>query len=136
MNITTRITRKALMLGLFGALLAPACATTPKGPPTPVELDGTKWKLVMIGGQLDGRVIQFKKRGKDSYQGTLIEAGRVLQNVVGLQMGTEIFNVQQKGVNQYQGMYKAISGSGAIVERELDLFVDGNALTWNQENAV
>src|SRR5262249_38116482 len=124
MNITTTITRKALLFGLFGALLAPACATTPKGPPQPIELDATKWKAVTLGGMLDGRVVQFKKKGKDYYQGTLVEAGRVLQNVVGLQMGAEIFSVQKKGLNQYQGMYKAISASGSIVERELDMFID------------
>ena len=49
-------------------ILAQACATggaTPAAPTGPIELDGTRWKLIALGGSLDGRVVQFKKRGAE-----------------------------------------------------------------------
>jgi hypothetical protein len=113
-----------------------SCATSAPAPTGPVELDGTKWKLVMIGGSLDGRVIGFKKKGKDGYIGTLLETGRQLQAVVGLELGREIFSIQKKSDKEYQGVYKHIDKAGNISEREVIVFVDGNNLTWNQESAV
>src|SRR5687768_10569750 len=110
------------------ALMAQGCATAPKADPSkPIELDGTKWKLVAINGQLDGRVIQFKRKSKDGYEGTLVEIGRRLAGVVGLQLGTVIFTIRNKGVNQYEGYYKDITPSGNQSDRELNLSVDGDS---------
>src|SRR5437763_11029879 len=56
----------AVLALVVSAFLAQGCATSGGAAPAPsgpVELDGTRWKLVALGGSLDGRVIQFKKRG-------------------------------------------------------------------------
>src|SRR5947207_2025614 len=89
------------------AALAPACATgggdaqpgsaaTAEAASGPVELDGTKWKLVMLGGNLDGRVIEFQKRGSDGYVGKLVEPGRKLRDAIGIQPGFEMLQLKRK----------------------------------------
>src|SRR5262245_40456806 len=129
------VTRKVLSLILLG-FVAQACASAPAKPTGPIELDGTVWKLVALGGSLDGRVIEFKKRGANGYLATLKEPGRKLQNAVGVNVGTEIFILVTKGENQYEGTYKAYDASGGLVEKEVTLFVNADGLSWNLENAV
>jgi hypothetical protein len=128
---------------LLCGLLAQACATTGSSdssaaaaPSGPVELDGTRWKLVALGGQLDGRVVQFKKRGSSAYEGKLVTLGRRLQDVVGLQEGYVLFQLKKKGENEYEGIYKSIDPKGGQADKEVNIFVNGNNLTWNQESAV
>jgi hypothetical protein len=68
----------ALLVVSVGAALltSSGCATGgPPAPKGPVELNNTKWKLSIAGGRFDGRVVAFKKKGKDGYIGTLAEKG-------------------------------------------------------------
>ncbi len=122
------------------AMLTPACATGgasgPPAPTGPVELDGTRWKLVALGGNLDGRIIEFHKRGSDGYVGQLVEVGRRLRDVVGLKPGFEMLQLKKKSENEYEGVYKSVDPSGTQADKEVVVFVNGNNLTWNQESAV
>jgi uncharacterized protein (DUF2147 family) len=125
---------------LFG-VLAQACATggsaaAPAAPTGPAELDGSKWKLVALAGSLDGRVIQFKKRGSNGYEGKLVSLGRRLQDVVGLQEGFVMFQLKRKSDNEFEGVYKAIDPKGGQQDKEVVMFVNGSSMTWNQESAV
>jgi hypothetical protein len=115
-----------------------ACATSggPPPPSGPVALDGTRWKLVALGGNLDGRVIEFHKRGSDAYIGQLVDPGRRLRDVVGLKPGFEMLQLKKKKENEYEGVYKAVDASGGQADKEVVVFVNGNNLTWNQESAV
>jgi hypothetical protein len=119
------------------ALFVGACATGGSASSSaPVELDGSKWKMVAIGGQLDGRVIQFKKKGSDGYIGTLTEMGRRLEGVVGAQVGMQIFSLRQMKPNEYEGVYSSIEPNGNKREVEVSLSVAGDNISWNQETAV
>jgi hypothetical protein len=145
MNTQKRMSRSwrrpltsVVALLVFG-MLAQACATSGSSPPAPsgpVELDGTRWKLVAIGGQLDGRIVEFKKRGANGYSGKLVSLGRRLQDVVGLQEGYEMFQLKKKSETEYEGVYKSIDPKGGQADKEVVVFVNGNQLTWNQESAV
>ncbi len=112
-----------------------SCATAPSTPAGPIELDGTKWKLLVIAGSIDGRVVQFKRKGKGAYVGNLVELGNKLRNAVGIHEGMEVFSLREKATNQYEGVYKAVSGSGDIAEKEVVVFFKHDSFTWNQENA-
>jgi hypothetical protein len=128
----------ALAILLCG-VLAQACATggsSPAAPSGPVELDGTRWKLVALAGQLDGRVVEFQKRGSNGYSGKLVSLGRRLQEVVGLQEGFEMFQLKKKSDTEFEGVYKSIDPKGGQADKEVIVFVNGNTLTWNQESAV
>jgi uncharacterized protein (DUF2147 family) len=128
----------ALAFLVFG-VLAQACATSGSSTPAPTgpaELDGSKWKLVALAGALDGRVVQFQKRGSNAYEGKLISLGRRLQDVVGLQEGFVMFQLKRKGDNEFEGVYKAIDPKGGQQDKEVVVFVNGNSMTWNQESAV
>lgn len=134
-------TRKHALFTLFllGCLVQ-ACATGgssgPPAPTGPVELDKTRWKLVALGGNLDGRIVEFKKRGSDGYEGELVDVGRRLRSVVGLEAGFKMFSLRKKGENEYEGVYKSVDPSGAQADKEVVVFVNGNQMTWNQETAV
>jgi hypothetical protein len=124
---------------LFFGVLAPACATSGPAPAAqtgPVELDKTEWKLVALGGALDGRVVEFQKRGSNGYSGKLKVIGRRLQEVVGLQEGFEMFQLKRKSDNEFEGIYKSIDPKGGQQDKEVVIFVNGNSMTWNQESAV
>jgi uncharacterized protein (DUF2147 family) len=130
----------ALAFLVFG-VLAQACATSssssaPAAPSGPAELDKTKWKLVALAGALDGRIIEFQKRGSSAYEGKLVSLGRRLQDVVGLQEGFVMFQLKRKGDNEFEGVYKAIDPKGGQQDKEVVVFVNGNTMTWNQESAV
>jgi hypothetical protein len=145
MNTEQRMSRSwrrpltsVLALFVFG-VLAQACAASSSNPPPPsgpVELDGTRWKLVALAGQLDGRIVEFTKRGSNGYSGKLISLGRRLQDVVGLQEGYEMFQLKKKGDNEFEGVYKSIDPKGGQADKEVVVFVNGNTMTWNQESAV
>ena len=124
-------------LGLAQAFATGGGAAAPAAAPTgPIELDGTRWKLVMLAGNLDGRVVEFHKRGDDGYSGKLVEMGRKLRDAMGVQAGFEIFQLKRKNVNEYEGVYKAVDNAGAVQNKEVVVFVAGNNLNWNQESAV
>jgi hypothetical protein len=128
----------ALAILLCG-VLAQACATggsnaAAPAPSGPVELDKTRWKLVALAGQLDGRVVEFQKRGSNAYSGKLVTLGRRLQDVVGLQEGYELFQLKRKSDTEFEGTYKSID-KGGQVDKEVFISVKGNTFTWNQENA-
>jgi hypothetical protein len=138
-------TRRFLTLSVACLVLslAPACATSggaaapaAAAPSGPIELDGTRWKLVMLAGNLDGRVVEFHKRGSDGYSGTLVEMGRKLRDAMGIQPGFELLQLKRKKENEYEGVYKAIDAGGAVQNKEVVVFVSGNNLNWNQESAV
>jgi hypothetical protein len=101
-----------------------------------VELDKTRWKLVAVAGQLDGRVIEFQRRGSDAYSGKLVVLGRRLQDVVGLKEGFEMFQLRRKAENEYEGTFKSIDPNGSQVDKEVYISVKGNTFTWNQEAAT
>lgn len=124
----------APVVASLGGCATGGSAAAPSG--EPIELDGTKWKLVALGGVLDGRVIEFKKRGQDGYEATLVEPGRRLRDAVGVRPGEVIFKLRRKSPNEYEGMYKAIDSSGNSTEREVVVFTSGGTLSWNQESAV
>ena len=139
---TSMPTRRFLTLSAACLILAfaPACATSggtaAPAPTGPIELDGTKWKLVMLAGSLDGRVVEFHKRGEDGYSGKLVELGRKLRDAMGIQPGFEMFQLKRKKENEYEGVYKGIDANGAVSNKEVVVFVAGNNLNWNQESAV
>jgi hypothetical protein len=125
---------------LFFGVLAQACATSGSSSPPPAsgpaELNGTKWKLVALAGSLDGRVVEFTKRGESAYEGKLVNLGRRLQDVVGLKEGFVMFQLKRKNDTEFEGVYKAIDPSGSQQDKEVVVFVNGNTMTWNQESAV
>ncbi len=124
-----------LVLGLVG-LTAQGCATSgPPAPTGPIELNGTKWKLLVAGGRFDGRVVEFKKKGKDGYIGSLADKGQRLRDAVGIDIGREIFTIRLKKENEYEGVYKAVGADGSISDVEVVVFVSGNTMTWNLESA-
>jgi hypothetical protein len=141
MNIRPRIARGLTLILAAGALsiAAQGCATS--GPPAPssgpIELDGTRWKLVALGGSLDGRVVEFHKRGSNGYIGELVDLGRRLRSVVGLQTGYEMFQLKKTDKeNEYEGIYKSVDPKGGAQDKQVLVFVNGNQLTWNQESAT
>jgi hypothetical protein len=62
--------------------------------------------------------------------------GRKLRDAMGIQPGFEMFQLKRKKENEYEGVYKAVDGSGAVQNKEVVVFVAGNNLNWNQESAV
>jgi hypothetical protein len=134
------ILRLVLCSILLGVTVAGAGACASSGgaskPTGPVELDGSRWKLVVAGGKMDGRVVEFKKRG-DGYVGVLVEPGMQLRNATGVDVGTlNLFSLKPKGVNEYAGVYKAVASDGSVIDKEVNVFIDGDNLTWNLESAT
>jgi hypothetical protein len=149
LNRTSRSLRSSATRVLAGVVLmvsgvlAQACATSggssggaPAASDGPVELDKSRWKLVALAGALDGRVVEFQKRGDDGYSGKLVDLGRRLRDVVGLDVGYEVFQLKRKKPNEYEGIYQAIDPKGGIMAKEVIVFINGNSMTWNQESAV
>jgi hypothetical protein len=130
----------ALTLAFALGVISQGCATSggsaAPAPSGPVELDNSRWKLVALGGQLDGRIVEFHKRGSDGYEGLLVDFGRRLRDVVGLKQGFPMFQLKKKSETEYEGVYKSVDPSGAQADKEVVVFVNGNTLTWNQESAV
>jgi hypothetical protein len=118
-------------------VLSVGCATTSSATPSaPVELDGTRWKLVVAGGRMDGRVVQFKKKGI-GYEGIIMEGGVRLAQTTGVDYGKQwIFSIKPRGTNEYTGVYKNIMTDGSFQDQELELFVSGDTFSWNLESAT
>lgn len=118
-------------------LLQAGCATSSAAKSTgPVELNQSKWKLIVSGGRMDGRVVEFKKKGA-GYMAVLIERGHILRDVTGLNMGeTWIFSLRPKGTNEYEGTYREIGRDGSMAEKEVVVFINGDSLSWNLETAT
>jgi hypothetical protein len=131
-SVSALVTAAALALaGLTG------CASTSGASSSgePVDISDARYKLVISGGRMDGRVVEFKKRGA-GFMGCLVAGGSRLQNVTGLEMGTWVFSVRPKANNEYEGMYRNIMSDGSISEKEVVLFFDGKYMNWNLETAT
>ena len=140
MALCNRAARALRIFTLFATvpLLAAGCATggaTSAANAAPVELDGTKWKLIILAGKMDGRVVAFKKKGA-GYEALLEEPGPRLQGVPGIHAGAWAFLVRPKGNNEFEGAYRAFASDGSIPEKEVRLFVEGDTMTWDLESAT
>jgi hypothetical protein len=137
--------RSILFQAVLGALVLPAlmsaCATmnAPSKPIGAEQIRGVRYKLV---SGMDRRVIEFNIKG-GALVGTLVETGRVLSQVVGVQEGREFFSLSpdkgappENGVlNTFQGVYKNINADGSPSERECTVQFYEDKFTWNLESA-
>lgn len=114
-----------------------ACASTPVVPLKREELDGAKYKLVVISGRLDQRVVQFRKRGT-GFIGVLVTKGKFLQEIVGVADNMEMFKISPvEGIdNVYEGLFVTYQGDGARTEVEVKVNFYKDNLTWNLESAT
>src|SRR5689334_11515455 len=83
----------AVAVALLGGLLACASSSAPAAPSGPIELNGTRWKLITNRGKLDGRVVEFKKE-QGQYVGHLKEKGLQLRDLPGVPEGMNLFEMQ------------------------------------------
>lgn len=135
------VIQTALIMIMLGSatIVVQACATGTSAvvkPTGPVDLDKTQWRLVALGGSLDGRIVEFKRRGDDGYSGTLVDLGRRLRDVVGIKPGMQIFTLKRRAENEYEGIYKAIQTNGNYADKEIVVFIKDNTMTWDQESAI
>lgn len=133
--------KHGISVGLFATVLwLLGCASTGPvpGPSGPVELDNTRWKLVTIEGEMDGRVVQFQKTDKNRYVGILIDLGHRIRHVLGVSTGSAIFQLKRlKGQeNQYQGSYVAIQPTGRIQSFQTVVRIEGGNLMWDLAPAL
>lgn len=116
-----------------GGAASGAASSTPGAP---VVLDGARYKLLAAGGSLDGRVVEFLQRGK-SVMGCLASTGNKLRGVAGVDTGTWVFSLQEKGgPGEYEGVYRAINPDGSIQEKPVAVGFQGEGLSWNLESAT
>lgn len=113
------------------------CASTPSVPLKKDELDGAKYKLVVISGRLDQRVVQFRKRG-GGYVGVLVQKGKFLQELVGVPDDMEMFRIGpvEGSENAYDGVFITFQGDGSRTESEVKLTFYKDNFTWNLESAT
>jgi hypothetical protein len=127
-----------LWLALAAAAFA-GCATggssAPANPNEPVKLAGSRYKLLAAGGGLDGRVVEFIERG-EGLRGCLVAPGVKLRGVSGIDMGTWVYSLQKKGLNEYEGVYRAIGPDGSIQDKQVSVNFAGDNLGWNLESAT
>jgi hypothetical protein len=125
------------LLGLLAAFAG--CATSgssaPANPNEPVKLAGARYKLLAAGGGLDGRVVEFIERG-EGIRGCLAAPGSKLRGVSGLDLGTWVYSLQKKGMNEYEGVYRAIGADGSITDKPVNVSFSGDNLSWNLESAT
>jgi hypothetical protein len=114
-----------------------ACASTPVVPLKREEVDGAKYKLVVIAGRLDQRVVQFRKRG-GGYIGVLVAKGKFLQEIVGIADNMEMFKLSpvEGADNVYEGVYITYQGDGSRTEAEVKVNFYKDSLNWNLESAT
>ena len=120
---------------LFGGCASSGGATKPSGP---VAVDGARYKLIAGAMGLDGRVVEFKKRG-DGMMGCLVEPGIKLRNATGVELGSRVFSLKGKAggnPNEYEGAYKGINPDGSSTDHEVFVAFDGENMTWNLESAT
>jgi len=136
---------QAVLFALVLPALASGCATT-SGPVKPIghaQLDGARYKMVVGASSMDHRVIEFKAKG-EGLIGRLVEKGRVLSQIVGVEEGREFFSLApvkdaapEGGVlNTFQGIYKNINPDGSASERECVVQFYEDKLTWNLESST
>jgi hypothetical protein len=131
-NHTLLIALTALVPAVFAGCASSSGAAKPSGP---VPLDGARYKLIAAGGSLDGRIVEFKKRG-DGFMGCLVDAGMKLRSAPGIDLGIWIFSLKPKKENEYEGAYRAIGSDGAPNEKEVFVSFEGDNLSWNLESAT
>ena len=125
------------LLGSLFCLCFAACATggsstTPSGP---VVLEGARYKLLVAGGSLDGRVVEFLERG-DTLRGCLAAPGNKLRSVSGIDMGTWVYSLKKKDGEQWEGVYRSIGTDGSITDKPVSVSFQGESLSWNLESAT
>jgi hypothetical protein len=130
---------------LVGSMLVPAalgalssgCATaSAPAATTPIELDGTKWKLVTYLGKMDGRVVQFQKGGGGGYMAKMVEPGVALRDRAGVE-GMTAFTLTPTGtMNEYRGYFTTIGSEGGSQQQEVIVTVfNEDELRWNLESS-
>ncbi|HEY0706561.1 MAG TPA: hypothetical protein VGG33_07185 [Polyangia bacterium] len=134
-------TASSLVFSLFTAVAAISAGCASSGgasggaPAGPVAIDGARYKLLAAGGSLDGRVVEFVKRGS-TMRGCIVSLGNKLRGVAGVDMGTPVFNLQEKASNEYEGSYKAIMADGSMVDKQVAVNFQGESMSWNLESAT
>ena len=136
-------TMPRLLLAVVLATSTLACATsggnaTPAAPAGPIELDGTRWKMLMTpAGRLDLRIIQFKKQGT-GYLGLLKDFGLQLRSVPGIREDMVFFKLEATAgaINEYTGSYEAPGPDGVMSASIVNVSISGNRLIWNLGSAV
>lgn len=124
-----------LVAGLGAGFAGCASSSGATQPGAPVTLDGAQYKLLAAGGSLDGRVVEFLKRGP-GLMGCLISPGSKLRGVAGIENGTWVFSMQEKATNEFEGVYRAINADGSIAEKQVAASFNGDNLSWNLESAT
>lgn len=133
-TITTHVLATSLLLTAAAGCASKGGASAAAA--GPVNLQGARYKLLMAGGALDGRVVEFLQKG-DTAIGCLASTGNRLRNVAGLDMGLRIFSLSRKGAeNQYEGVYKAITPDGSVADKEVAVFFEADGMNWNLESAT
>jgi|GEM_PF-2749511 len=141
--------RSFLFQAVLGALVLPAlmsaCASmnAPTKPIGAEQLAGARYKLVVGSSGMDHRVLEFNIKG-GALVGTLVEKGRVLSQIVGVQEGREFFSLSpvedappENGVlNTFQGVYKNINANGSASEQECTVQFYEDKFTWNLESST
>lgn len=135
-KIARRTVETFAILGVFAALVA-ACASTPRVALPQDKLDGAKYKLVVVSGRMDGRVVEFRKKG-GGYLGVLIDKGRFLREMVGIPDNMETFRLSPAAgqENIYEGIYISYQGDGARTEQEVKVNFFEDSFMWNLESAT
>ncbi len=138
MHKNTRSLFQAVAAFVLSAAFVGACASAPSVPMPPDELDGAKYKLVVIGGRMDQRVVQFRKKG-GSLTGVVVSKGRMLTELVGIPDDMETFKLQPTAgadPNVFEGIYIDFGPDGTRSEREVRVNFYKDNLVWNLESAT
>ena len=138
-KIARRVFNVVAAAGFVAVLSATvaACASAPSVPLRPDELDGAKYKLVVVSGRMDGRVVQFRKKG-NGYLGVIVDKGRFLTELVGVPDNMETFRLTPVAgaENSYEGVYITFQGDGSRSENEVKVNFFKDNIVWNLESAT
>lgn len=135
-NIAQRAFRVLAAFSLCASFVA-ACASAPAVPLPREELDGAKYKLVVISGRMDSRVVQFKVQS-GGVVGVLVDEGKILSQLVGLPANLEMFKLRpvQGTENAYEGIFVNYQPDGSRAESEVKLTFNKDNFVWNLESAT
>jgi len=116
-----------------------ACATTAASnvPLKQEELIGSKWKLLVMSGRMDHRVVQFENK-EGRLVGTLINRGRYLSQIVGVNEGMEMFAISplEGEPATYEGIFRTVMSDGRANENPVTIQFFEDHFTWNLESAT
>ena len=119
-----------LILGACATGAAPAASGQASGP---VELAGTRWKLPMTEGNLDGRTIEFK-RGAANYQGVLVNVGRYLSGKVGAYEGLVLMELVPEGATGTFKGFERVPGRDELTEVFCSVTASGREMKCSAES--